>query len=82
MAISVTEQEIAKFQEAFFTRPGDGSLTADKVKKMVTSLGLTVPDKDIQVGTAKNRGPPPCFALLSNQPPHPLRHCVPRYSFE
>ncbi len=47
--MTVTEQDIAKFQEAFFTRPGDGSLTAERVKKILISLELPATDADVQV---------------------------------
>lgn len=47
--MEVTEQDIAKFQEAFFTRPGDGTLTVERVKAIFASLELNVSDKEVQV---------------------------------
>lgn len=47
----MTEQDIAKFQEAFFTRPGDGTLTVERVKAIFASLDLQVSDKEVQVGS-------------------------------
>ena len=46
---SVTEQDIAMFQEAFFTRPGDGSLSIEKISRIFESMDIKVPEKDIQV---------------------------------
>ena len=45
----VTEQDIAQFQEAFFTRPGDGTLTVEKLAKIFRVMELDVSEKDLQV---------------------------------
>eukprot|EP00047_Mylnosiga_fluctuans_P019774 m.85913 g.85913 ORF g.85913 m.85913 type:complete len:145 (+) comp8258_c0_seq2:2842-3276(+) len=62
----VTEQEIAKFEEAFFTRPGDGTLTLERLKKLSDSLGLRLSDSELQA-MLKQLGPKSYdFKLLLN----------------